>query len=97
MQAAGKKSTTSLSLFMEDFGLEVEENLSSLATQCWVEGVWTGKWYHEQNEAGPAGAVMCETRDLDIKWPHWHTLTFEGDRNIDLRHVCPKDAVIRRI
>ena len=31
--AAGEKSTTSLSLFMEAFGLEVEEDLSDLATQ----------------------------------------------------------------
>ena len=31
--AARKKSTTSLSLFMEAFGLEVEEELSTLATQ----------------------------------------------------------------
>ena len=41
--ASGKKSTTSLSSFMETFGLEVEEELSSLATQTWAEGVWTGK------------------------------------------------------
>ena len=34
---------------------------------------------------GPAGAVMCETRDLGIKWPHWNTLIFEGDRHIDMR------------
>ena len=73
---------TSLSLFMEAYGLEVGEELSSLATQCWAEGVWTGKWRHEQKEAwmrqirelqtwkqvrGPAGAVMCETCDLGIK------------------------------
>ena len=31
--AAGKKGTTSLSLFMEAYGLEVEEELSTLATQ----------------------------------------------------------------
>ena len=31
--AAGKKSAPSLSLFMEAFGLEVEEDLSTLATQ----------------------------------------------------------------
>ena len=31
--AAGKKCTTSLSLFMEAFGLEEEEDLSILATQ----------------------------------------------------------------
>ena len=41
---------------------------------------------------GPAGAVMCETRDLGIKWPFWHTLVFEGDRSIDMRYVCPKDV-----
>ena len=35
---------------------------------------------------------MCETRDLGIKWPHWNTLTFEADRNIDIRCVCPKDV-----
>ena len=39
-EAAGKKSTTSLSLFMEAFGLEVEEGLSTLATQYWAEGAW---------------------------------------------------------
>ena len=103
--AAGKKSTTSLSFFMEVYGLEVEEELSTLATQYWAEGVWTGKWHHEQREAwmrqiqevqswkqvrGPAGAVMCETRDLGITLPHWHTLIFEVEVRIDMRYVCPK-------
>ena len=41
--AAGKKSTTSRSLFMEACGLEVEEELSTLATQYWAEGAWRGK------------------------------------------------------
>ena len=41
--AAGKKSTTSLSLFMEVYGLEVEAEFSTMATQFWAEGVWTGK------------------------------------------------------
>ena len=74
--AAGKKSTTSLSLFMGAFGLEVEEELSTMATQTWAEGAWIGQWHTEQKEAwlnqvfevqtwrqvrGPAGAVMCET------------------------------------
>ena len=49
--AAGKKSTTSLSLFMEAHGFEVEEELSTMATQYWAEGVWTGKWSHELKEA----------------------------------------------
>ena len=41
--AAGKKSTTSLSLFMEAFDFEVEEELTTMATQTWAEGVWIGK------------------------------------------------------
>ena len=105
--AAAKKSTTSLSLFTEAYGLEVEEELSTMATQYWAEGVWTGKWSHEQKEAwmrqirevqtwkqvrGPAGAVMCETRDLGIKWPYWHTLIFSDETRIDMRLVCTKDV-----
>ena len=38
--AAGKKSTTSLSLFMEAYGLEEEEELSKMATQYWAERVF---------------------------------------------------------
>ena len=83
--AAGrKKSTTSLSLFIEAYGLEVEEELSTLATQYWAVGNLDGKM--------AAGAVMCETRDLGIKWLHWHTLIFEGDRNIDMRCICTKKS-----
>ena len=36
--AAGKKSTTSLSLFMEAYGLEAEDEISTMATQYWAEG-----------------------------------------------------------
>ena len=105
--ATGKKSTTSLSLFMVAYGFEVEEELSTMATQYWAEGVWTGKWSHELKEAwtrqirevqtwkqvrGPSGAVMCETRDLGIKWPYWHTLIFGNDTKIDMRFVCPTDV-----
>ena len=75
--AAGEQRTTSLALYTEAYGLEVEEELSPIATRYWAEGVWTGKWHHEQRKAwmrqiqevqmwrqvrGPAGAVMCETR-----------------------------------
>ena len=35
---------------------------------------------------------MCETRDLVIKWPYWHTLIFGNDLKIDMRFVCPKDV-----
>ena len=105
--AAGMKSTTSLSLFMEALGLEVEEELSTMATQYWAEGVWIAKWCREHKEAwirqsrevqtwkqvrGLAGAVLCDTRDLGKKWPHWHTLIFSDDTKIDMRFVCPKDV-----
>ena len=49
--AAGNKSTTSLSGFMDAYGLEVEEELTTTATQYWAEGAWTGQWHHEQKEA----------------------------------------------
>ena len=80
--AAGKKSTTSLSLFMETHGLEVEEELTTMAIQYWAEGVRRGKWSLRAERSwmrqirevqtwkqvrGLAGAVMCETRDLGIK------------------------------
>ena len=35
---------------------------------------------------------MCETRDLGIKWPQWHTLMFEGQETVDMRVVCPQDV-----
>ena len=35
---------------------------------------------------------MCETRDMGIKWPHWHTLMFSDEVKIDMRFVCPKDV-----
>ena len=46
--AAGKKSTTSLSLFMEAHGLEVEEELSTFGHSVLAERVDTGEWHHEQ-------------------------------------------------
>ena len=41
---------------------------------------------------GPAGAVLCETRDLDIKWPQWYTLLFDGPGRVDMRFVWPRDV-----
>ena len=32
--------------------------------------------------------------DLGMKWPQWHTLTFEGQVQVDMRYVCPEDAKI---
>ena len=42
--AAGKEESVSLSLFMEVNSLEVEEELLTMATLAWAEGVWLGKW-----------------------------------------------------
>ena len=41
---------------------------------------------------GPARAVMCETLDLDVMWPQWHTLLVEGQVAVDMRVVCPQDV-----
>ena len=49
---------------------------TAVATQCWAEGVWTGKWSHEQK------------RSVD-EWPHWHTPIFSND---DMTFVCPTDV-----
>ena len=71
------------------------------------EGAWIGKWHTEQKEAlmkqilevwmwrkvrGPAGAILCETRDLGIKWRQWHSLIFEGQVKVDMRYVCPTNV-----
>ena len=71
------------------------------------EGVWIGQWHTEQKEAwrkhifevptwrqvrGLTGAVLCETRDLGIKWPQWRTLILEGQVQVDMTYVCPKDV-----
>ena len=44
---------------------------------------------------GRAGAVMCETRDLGIKWPHLHTLVFNDETRIQMRFECPKGTFKR--
>ena len=49
---AGKKITTSLSLFMEAYGLEVEEELFTMATQHWTEGVWIGNGIMNKKKCG---------------------------------------------
>ena len=92
---------------MDAFGLAVDEDLSYSGHAVLGRGSLDGKRYQEQQEAwmnqvrevqtwrqvrGPPGAVMCETRDLGIKWPFWQTWMFEGDRSIDMRYVCPKDV-----
>ena len=70
--AAGKNSTTSLSLFMQAFGLEVEEDLCTLATQKRAEGVWIGKWTERSSRSGDVrnqrfGHQVAALTHLDIR------------------------------
>ena len=32
---------------------------------------------------------MWRPRDLGIKWPQWHILTFVGQVKVDMSYVCP--------
>ena len=43
MAAAASKESVSLSLFLEVYLLEIGEELSTMATQAWAEGVWIGE------------------------------------------------------
>ena len=36
---------------------------------------------------------MCETRDLGMRWPQWHTLVFSNEITVDMRYMCPKDVI----
>ena len=64
-----------------------------------------GRWRREQQKAwreevcavqrwqqvrGSAGAVVCETRDLGVQWPRWHTLLFE--EQVAVPAGCEEDA-----
>ena len=46
-----QEGSTSLSLFLEACGLEVEYELPVMATQTWTDGAWIGKWDTEPREA----------------------------------------------
>ena len=104
--AAGKNESVSLSLFMEVSVLEAEEDLSTMSTLIWAEGVMMSRWGRAQQKAfrkqmfevqtrrqvrGPAGTVMCETGDLGIQWPQWHNLLHERQA-VNMRVVCPPDV-----
>ena len=85
--------------------LEVGEDLSTVATLFWADGVWMGKngwepqktWVFEvqtwrQKGEGFAGSVMCETRYLGIKWPQWRAFLFEVQEKVHMRWVCQQDV-----
>ena len=48
--AAGKKST--FFLFMEAYGLEVEEGLTTMVTQFGAQKVWTGNGVSSRKKLG---------------------------------------------
>ena len=50
--AASKKENVSLSLFLKVRHLEVETEISAIATLSWAEGVWAGRWKKEQRRLG---------------------------------------------
>ena len=50
--AAGKKKSVSLSFFMEVNNLEVEEELSSMATLAWADRSWMGRWARAKKRLG---------------------------------------------
>ena len=50
--ATGKKESTFLSLFLEVCGLEVEQELATMATQAWIEGGWTGNGTQSKKKHG---------------------------------------------
>ena len=51
-----------LCLFMEAFGLEGEEELSTLTTQFWAEGAWIGKWRKRKAEGG---SISSRSSDVE--------------------------------
>ena len=49
--AAGNKASATLSLFLEADELEVEKEMSTMATTLWREGVWMNRWIGELQKA----------------------------------------------
>ena len=101
-----KKSTTFLSLSMKPLAWKWRRNFLPWPLSAGHKESGREKWYREQKAwmrqiqevqtwkqvRGPAGAVMCETRDLGIKWPRWHTLIVSDEIKLDMRFVCQKDV-----
>ena len=56
----------------------------------WRKKVWkTVRW---KQVRGPAGAVVCATRDSGIGFPSWHALLFEEGVIVDVKAVFPQDG-----
>ena len=62
MATAGKEESVTLSLFLDVEILEVEEELSTMATLCWAERVWMNRWRQEQQTAWKKQIFEVQTR-----------------------------------
>ena len=100
--SAGKKESVSLSLVMEvnplwqrSFIFRLRRCVDEKMERRAADGVKEKQIFEVQTWRQVrrlAGAVMCETRDLGIKWAQWHTLLFEEQVARDMRVVCLQDA-----
>ena len=50
-----------------------------------------GKQHRGQKVSGPAGAILCDNKDLGIAVPSWQVLRF-GHRVISMNDACPEDS-----
>ena len=104
--AARKKPSVSLSLFLEVNNLEVEHELACAATCFGQQTVWTGPWSDDVREAwrrqvweatlwtkvrGPAGALLCEMRDLGITVPSLKVLRVSDNSMVSKKDTCTGD------
>ena len=69
------------------FGRRVDGQMEKGAAEGVVE---VQRW---NKVRGPAGAVLCETRDHGTPRPQWHTLLFEGKVAVDMRVLCPQGRI----
>ena len=60
--AAGKKESVSSSFFMEVKNREVEEDLPTMATIFWAEGVWMGNMEESSRRRGGSRSLKHRHR-----------------------------------
>ena len=54
-------------------------------TEAWMRQIFEVQTWRQVS--GLAGAVVCETRDLGIKWPQWHIFLCDGQVQVDMRYA----------
>ena len=85
MAAAGKKSTTSLSLFMETFGFEVEEEHSTVQRRVQFEGC-VAEPLTTITPILPGSKVNVEETEYNIVVFVYGSIWFEGGGAFHLGH-----------